>query len=154
MTSNAKICDEINISAQRGYTDEGQCQDGLSLFIWLAEVSVERLPGLCRSGCDIEACGYRRSPGAGAAGEGPADWDWPLGYRDQPPGGCRSGCDIKACGYRRSPGAGAAGEGPADWDWPLGYRDEPPGGCRAGAGRGVTSRPACTGDHQGGDRTC
>ncbi len=75
MTSNAKICDEINISAQRGYTDEGQCQDGLSLFIWLAEVSVERLPGLCRSGCEIEAAGL---PGS-AAGGCRAGWALPIG---------------------------------------------------------------------------
>ncbi|MFU1569316.1 hypothetical protein, partial [Aeromonas veronii] len=37
--------------------------------------------------------------------------------------------------------------GPADWDWPLGYRDQPPGECRGCASRGVTSRPAGTGDH-------
>ena len=135
MTSNAKICDEINISAQRGYTDEGQCQDGLSLFIWLAEVSVERLPGLCRSGCDIEACGYRRSPGAGAAGVGPADWDRPPGYRDEPTGGCR-GCAGRGATSRPAGTGDHLGLGPPGRALPIGIGHWATGmSRRAGAGR-------------------
>jgi len=154
-------------------------------------VSVKRLPGLCRSGCHIKACGYRRSPGTGApgwalpignghratgisrragagrvpggvrhrglrvpaitrgrvAGVGPADWDRPPGYRDEPPGGCRS-CAGRGVTSRPAGTGAHLGPGPV-FSWPPGYRDEPPGGCRGCAGRGVTSRPAGTGDHLG-----
>jgi len=98
--------------------------------------------GLCRSGCDIEACGYRRSPGAGAAGVGPADWDWP-------PGGCR-GCAARGVTSRPAGTGDHLGPGPVGWALPIGIGHRVTGmSRRAGAGRGATSRTAGTGDHLG-----
>ena len=95
-----------------------------------------------------------RRAGAGAAGVGPADWDWPLGYRD----GLADGrLELESAGWSggcRGVTSRPAGTGdhlvPVPvFSWRPGYRDEPPGGCRGCAGRDATSRPAGTGDHLG-----
>ena len=82
---------------------------------------------------DKEACGYRRSPGAGAGGVGPADWDWPPGYRDEPPGGCR-GCARRGATSRPAGTGDHLGPGPPGRALPIGvgHRFTGTGVCRTG----------------------